>query len=137
MKNMFALLIVVSIIVACKEDKKTTNKEASAETETPKSLHNLNPSDFEKEVDGKQTEFFTLTNSNGVEITFTNFGQRLISLYVPDKEGNFDDVVLGPDNLEGFTAPGGGFFGAVIGRYGNRIGKGEFELNGTKYSLQK
>ena len=63
MKNMFALLIVVSIIVACKEDKKTTNKEASAETETPKSLHNLNPSDFEKEVDGKQTEFFTLTNS--------------------------------------------------------------------------
>ena len=138
MKKTFSILMMMSILfISCKEDKKTANKEDMIETETSKSLHKLKQSNFEKEVDGKQTKFYTLTNKNGVEVTFTNFGQRLISLYVPDKNGNFDDVVLGPDNLDGFMAPGGAFFGAVVGRYGNRIGKGEFELNGTKYSLVK
>lgn len=137
MKNILTLLMIVLMIVSCKENKKTADKEEVSQVETPKSLHNLNPSDFEKEIDGKQTKFYTLTNANGIEVTFTDFGQRLISLYVPDKDGNFDDVVLGPDNIEGFMAPGGAFFGAVVGRYGNRIGKGEFELKGTKYSLAK
>jgi len=127
-------LFLIMVLFSCKENKKSADKE---EVVAVKSLHGLNPVDFEKEIDGKQTKFYTLTNANGVEITFTNFGQRLISLYVPDKNGNFDDVVLGPDNLEGFMAPGGAFFGSVVGRYGNRIGKGEFELNETKYTLAK
>lgn len=137
MKNFISVLCMLMVLCSCKEDKKSTDNEGASPTVAAKSLHSLDPSDFEKEVDGKQTKFYTLTNANGIEITFTNFGQRLISLYVPDKNGNFEDVVLGPDNLEGFMAPGGAYFGAVIGRYGNRIGKGEFELNGTKYSLAK
>lgn len=137
MKKFISILFVAFLFYSCKEDKKTSTKDEASSTEALQSLHQLDPSDFEKEIDGKQTKFYTLGNANGVEMTFTNFGQRLISLYVPDKNGNFDDVVLGPSNLEGFMAPGGSFFGAVVGRYGNRIGKGEFELNGTKYILAK
>lgn len=137
MKKTISILIISVLLFSCKEDKKSADKEGVSDVEAPKPLHGLDPTSFEKEIDGKQTKFYTLINENGVEITFTNFGQRLISLYVPDKKGNFDDVVLGPDNLEGFMAPGGAFFGAVVGRYGNRIGKGEFELNGTKYELVK
>jgi len=138
MKKTISFFLMMSLFLfSCKENKKSTDKERVSQMETSKSLHNLKPSDFEKQVDGKQTKFYTLTNANGIEITFTNFGQRLISLYVPDKNGNFDDIVLGPDNLDGFIAPGGAFFGAVVGRYGNRIGKGEFELRGTKYTLAK
>ncbi len=137
MKNLIAVICIILALYSCKQDKKSTNKEEVSETEAVKSLHGLNPADFEMQIDGKQTKFYTLTNNNGVEVTFTNFGQRLISLYVPDKDGKFADIVLGPSNLEGFMAPGGGFFGAVVGRYGNRIGKAEFELKGTKYSLAK
>jgi len=137
MKKVIVILFAATVIFSCKEEKKTENKAESSKKEVVYNKHGLDPSNFEKEIDGKQTKFYTLTNSNGIEITFTNFGQRLISLYVPDKNGKFEDVVLGPDNLEGFMAPGGAFFGAVVGRYGNRIGKGEFELNGTKYSLVK
>ncbi|MGI9551778.1 MAG: aldose epimerase family protein [Aurantibacter sp.] len=137
MKKLISILFLTLLLFSCKEEKKTSEKKEVSEIETTNSLHNLNPSDFEKEIDGKQTKFYTLTNVNDVEITLTNFGQRLISLYVPDKNGNFEDVVLGPSNLDGFMAQGGAFFGAVVGRYGNRIGKGEFELNGVKYTLAK
>ena len=137
MKKLVSILFMALLLFSCKEDKKTRSIDEVSKSGVPESLHNLDSADFEKEVDGKPTKFHTLTNVNGVEITFTNYGQRLISLYVPDKEGNFEDVVLGPDKLEGFMAPGGAFFGAVVGRYGNRIGKGEFELNGTKYTLAK
>ncbi|MRI00635.1 galactose-1-epimerase [Kriegella sp. EG-1] len=134
MKKIVSLLIIV-LLSSCKEDKKTTKMQDSIQSKTTKILHTLNPSDFEKKIDGKMTKFYTLTNANGIEVTFTNYGQRLITLYVPDRNGNFTDVVLGPDKLEGFMEPGGAFFGATIGRYGNRIAKGQFELKGKKYSL--
>ncbi len=137
MKSFISVLCIMLVLYSCKEGKKSADKEEVPQTEATKSLHGLDPSDFEREIDGKQTKFYTLINANGVEITFTNFGQRLISLYVPDKNGEFDDVVLGPSNLDGFMTPGGAYFGSVIGRYSNRIGKGEYELNGTKYSLAK
>lgn len=137
MKKLVPVLFLCLIAFSCKEDKKNPVKNETADMEKPKSLHSLDPKDFEQEVDGKQTHFYTLTNANGVEVTFTNYGQRLISLYVPDKNGNFEDVVLGPSDLDGFMARGGGSFGATIGRYGNRIANGEFSLNGTKYTLVK
>jgi len=137
MKNIIPFLIIPLLIFSCKENRKSNGNVEDAQVKVVKKLHNLNASDFEKEIDGKQTKFYTLTNTNGIEITFTNFGQRLISLFVPDKNGEFDDVVLGPPNLEGFMAPGGSFFGSVVGRYGNRIGKGVFELNDTTYELVK
>ncbi|MBM1105640.1 galactose mutarotase [Aurantibacter crassamenti] len=135
MKKVVTILLIAVLFSSCKQNKKSTTMQDNTEATSKKSLHSLNPSDFEKDIDGVKTKFYTLTNANGLEVTFTNFGQRLISLYVPDKNGDFADVVLGPDKLEGFMAPGGAFFGATIGRYGNRIANGEFELKGTKYSL--
>ena len=89
---------------------------------------------FGKLSTGENIDLYTLRNANGVETTITNFGGIVVSLKVPDRAGKFDDVVLGFSDLESYTQPGP-YFGAVIGRYGNRIAKGRFKLNGVEYKL--
>jgi len=79
-------------------------------------------------------KLFTLSNSNGLKMTVTNYGGRIISLFVPDKNGKLGDVVLGYDSLKQYLT-GNLYFGAMIGRYGNRIANGKFSLNGKKYQL--
>jgi aldose 1-epimerase len=89
--------------------------------------------DFGK-VDGQNVDLYTLTNAHGVEAKITNYGGIVVSLRVPDRAGRFDDVVLGYDKLDDYlkSTP---YFGALVGRYGNRIGKGRFTLNGVEYKL--
>lgn len=91
---------------------------------------------FGKTGDGHEADLYTLTNRKGMEVTITNFGGIIVSLKVPDKSGKLDDVVLGYDSLEGYLV-NKAFFGALIGRYGNRIAHGTFKLNGTTYNLPK
>jgi aldose 1-epimerase len=91
---------------------------------------------FGKMPDGKAVEVYTLTNANGVEIKAITYGGIITSLRVPDRAGNMGDVVLGFDTLAGYTQnPPPPYFGAIIGRYGNRIGKAQFTLNGQTYKL--
>ena len=85
-------------------------------------------------VDGKPVELFTLRNDKGAEATITNYGGIVVTLQVPDKTGKNVDVVMGYDNVEGYVAKTP-YFGALIGRYGNRIGKGQFTLDGKTYQL--
>jgi aldose 1-epimerase len=85
-------------------------------------------------VDGQNVELYTLTNRKGAEAKITNYGATVVSLKVPDRNGKFDDIVLGFDNIDGYVQ-GTSFFGATIGRYGNRIAKGRFTLNGVEYKL--
>ncbi|MEN8139218.1 MAG: aldose epimerase family protein [Bacteroidota bacterium] len=85
-------------------------------------------------VNGKMTDLFVLKNKNGIEAYITNFGGIITSLIVPDKEGNLEDIVLGYDSIEE-TINGNPYFGAIIGRYGNRIAKGKFSINGNEYTL--
>ena len=94
----------------------------------------LNPQDFEATVDEKDVKLFVLTNSNGVEACITNYGGRIVSLMVPDREGKLTDVELGHDSIANYLADDGNF-GALIGRYGNRIGNGRFTLDGNEYTL--
>lgn len=94
----------------------------------------VNPEDFISVIEGDAVGFYTLKNANGIEITFTNYGLRLVSLHTPDKKGKFEDVVLGYASLKDFMKKRN-FFGAVIGRFGNRIGKGTFSIEDTKYDL--
>ncbi|WP_236262797.1 aldose epimerase family protein [Aggregatimonas sangjinii] len=101
----------------------------------PTTLHSLKTENFTIEIDGKQTGLYTLKNDNGVEITFTDYGQHLVALYLPDKNGNFEDVVLGFDTIDAYINGGGAYMGSVIGRYGNRIAEGKFTLDGTEYTL--
>jgi len=89
---------------------------------------------FGKTSDGTPVDIYTLTNSNGVEARITNYGGILVSLKVPDRDGKLDDVVLGYDTLDEYIEASP-YFGALIGRYGNRIAKGRFTLDGTEYTL--
>lgn len=84
--------------------------------------------------DGKQVQLFTLSNENGMEVSITNYGGIVTSVRVPDKDGNIENVVLGFDDLEQYKS-GHPFFGAIAGRYANRIANGQFELNGEVYEL--
>ena len=89
---------------------------------------------FGKMPDGKPVERFTLTNANGVELKAISYGGIITSLRVPDRDGKFDDIVLGFDQLDGYLKDHP-FFGAIIGRYGNRIGNAQFTLDGNTYKL--
>jgi aldose 1-epimerase len=94
----------------------------------------ITKADFGKTPEGIPVELYTLRNARGMEATIMTYGGIVTSLKVPDKNGKFDDVVLGYDNLDGYltTSP---YFGALIGRYGNRIARGKFSLDGQTYTL--
>jgi len=86
-------------------------------------------------IDGKQAQIFTLKNEAGLRADITNYGGRVVALYVPDRNGILADVVLGFDGIEGYLSAKEKYFGALIGRYGNRIANGHFLLNGQVYRL--
>jgi aldose 1-epimerase len=96
-------------------------------------------STFGVTADGDSVDLYTLTNENGVTMSVTNYGGIITSLRVPDREGQMEDVVLGFDSLAGYTseayASANPYFGALIGRYGNRIADGTFALDGETYTL--
>lgn len=89
---------------------------------------------FGKTTEGTEVFLYTLHNKNGMEARITNYGGIVVSLVVPDRNGKGADVVLGFDSLASYINDSP-YFGSLVGRYGNRIGKGTFELNGTKYML--
>ncbi len=104
--------------------------------EPVKTLSGLDPQNFVGEKNGKQTALYTLTNANGVEVCITNFGGRLVSVMVPDKDGKMTDVILGFDNVNDYmTVPSD--FGASIGRYANRIGGASFKIDDVVYNVDK
>jgi aldose 1-epimerase len=120
MKNTFIILAIITMFSCSQNPKQPVLIEANS---------------FGGLVDGKQVELFTLENGNGVVTQITNFGGRVVSLWVPDKDGNFEDIVTGYETLEGYLNSSEIYYGALIGRYGNRIAKGQFVLNDTVYSL--
>jgi aldose 1-epimerase len=91
---------------------------------------------FGKTEDGQPVDLYILTNKNGVEAAITNYGGTVVSLKVADRNGKFEDVVLGYDNLDGY-ATGKAYIGATVGRYANRIAHATFRLDGTTYALAK
>lgn len=103
-------------------------------TETTVTESGLSRSNFRTEVDGKKTDLYVLRNKNNMEVCVTNFGGRIVSVMVPDRDGNMRDVVLGFDSIQDYiNLPSG--FGASIGRYANRINQGRFVLDDVEYQL--
>ena len=98
-------------------------------------LGGLKKADFQKIVDGKTEDLYILTTKNGVEMSVTNYGAKIVSLHVPDRDGNMVDVVLGHNNMDEYLTSKEPYFGAVCGRVANRIAKGEFTLDGQTYRL--
>ena len=99
----------------------------------------LDPAAFDTTINNKPVKLYTLTNENGMEVCITNYGGRVVSLVVPDKDGNPTDVVLGYDNIAQYadTLNSPSDYGSSVGRYANRIGGGKFTLNGTDYQLKQ
>jgi aldose 1-epimerase len=97
---------------------------------------NMTKKPFGKTEDGQAVDLYVLTNKNGMEAAITNFGGVVVSLKVPDRERKVDDVVLGYDSLDGYLT-NKAYFGAIIGRYGNRVAHGRFTLDGVTYTLPK
>lgn len=87
-----------------------------------------------KTDDGKAVDLYTLTNSKGMTVSITTYGGIVVSVCVPDRKGDLGDVILGFDDLKGYLA-GHPYFGALVGRYGNRIAGGHFTLGGKEYTL--
>ena len=115
-RKIFAVLLLMSCIAF-----------AAAQTVTKQS--------YGKTAAGENVDLYTLRNSKGVEAKITNYGGIVVSLKVPDRNGKFDDVVLGFNDLESYLTKNDPYMGALIGRYGNRIAKGRFTLNGVEYKL--
>ena len=97
---------------------------------------NITHKQFGTTKNGEEATIYTMTNSNGMKVSVTDFGANIVSIIVPDRNGNFADVALGYDDIRGYenNKPG---FGSLIGRYANRIAGASFELNGKVYKLQK
>ncbi|WP_348812775.1 aldose epimerase family protein [Flavobacterium maritimum] len=117
----FILTIFMSVVmVSCKEsDKDILPKES-----------------FEKEFEGKQISLYNLQNKNGMVCQITNYGARVVSLLVPNKDKKRTDVVLGLESIDQYLK-NGEYLGAIVGRYGNRIANGKFNLNDQTYTLFK
>jgi aldose 1-epimerase len=112
----------------------SSNKETSMTT--PSSTPKIKSEPFGKTAAGQPVELFTLTSGKGMEVGITNYGAIVTSIRVPDRSGAVGDVALGFDTLDGYLKEHP-YFGAIVGRYGNRIAKGKFQLNGTTYTLAK
>ena len=128
-----ASLTTAAILCACNNQTQTGNEVITAS--------GLNPADFDTTyVDSlygeKKVALYTLTNKNGMEVCITNFGGRIVSIMVPDKDGNMQDVVLGFDKASDyFPENNASDFGAAIGRYANRINQGQITIDGKTIQL--
>ena len=98
-------------------------------------LSGLKRADFQKAIDGKETDLFILSNDNGAEAAITNYGGALISVMVPDKNGKLANVIQSHDTIEGVINSPEPYLSTLIGRYGNRIAEGKFKLDGVEYPL--
>lgn len=90
---------------------------------------------FQDTIEGIETDLYILKNSNDMQVAITNYGGRIVSILVPDKEHTLIDVTLGYENISSYRKANEPYFGAIIGRYGNRIAKGKFTLEGKDYGL--
>jgi aldose 1-epimerase len=120
MKNIFSVLALIMLFSCAKQ---------------PSLPVLVDEATFKSELDGKTVELFTLKNENGVVAQITNYGGRIINLWTPDKNGDFADIVVGYETLAEYLKSNEIYYGTLIGRYGNRIAKGNFTLNDSVYTL--
>lgn len=97
-------------------------------------LKDMNKERFKGRVDGKEVALYTLSNANGIEIDILNLGAKIVAIRVPDRVGKKVDILLGHDCLQDYIESEEAYFGAICGRYANRIAKGKFAIDGEEYS---
>jgi aldose 1-epimerase len=122
MKKTILFLTVITLIISACTSKKT-------------SVLLLPESNFDTTIVDQKITLYTLKNENGMTAQITNYGARIVSLWVPASDGDFKDVVWGYESIKAYLSATDIFAGPIVGRYGNRIGKGQFSLDGKAYQL--
>ena len=127
--TIFGMGTAIALLSAC----------ASPGVEPAKTVSGLDPARFDTTINEKPVKLFTLKNSNGMEVCITNYGGRVVSLVVPNKDGKPTDVVLGFDNIQQYadTLNSPSDYGSSVGRYANRIKEGKFALGDQTYQLKQ
>jgi aldose 1-epimerase len=124
----FVFLTFAIFFHSCKQKKSGNNKNEAGSMK-------LDKKKFESVIDDKLTSICFLKNKNNFQAAVTNYGARMVSFLVPDKNGKLTETVIGFDNVHDFATAGERYFGAIVGRYGNRIAGGKFTLDGKTYQL--
>src|SRR5689334_4978726 len=125
LRNAWIAALTLCVPAACHRAAVATSSQTA---------HTVTKSAFGKLPDGRAVDLFTLRNKSGIEARVMTYGGIIVSLQTPDRTGKLDDIVLGFDNLEGYLHDPP-YFGAIVGRYANRIAKGRFTLDGVTYQL--
>jgi aldose 1-epimerase len=145
--SLLATSLSSALLLAACSSPSTTSQETATATTAPVDSAATGTSaatmptsaSFGKTADGTEIQLFTLSNKNGLKASISTYGGTLTSLLVPDKEGQLSDVILGFDKVDGYLSPAfrksNPYFGALIGRYGNRIAKGKFTIDGKAYQV--
>lgn len=132
MKKYTPVLAVYLLFVSCSS---STNPQNETQSDKLQQAFRFSEKQFQKNIDGKTTGLYILKNGKNATAAFTNYGARIISLQVPDQSGKLTDVVVGFSGVNEYINSTEPYFGATIGRYGNRIARGKFTLDGREYHL--
>ena len=138
MKNNNINLVLIFIIAfyACNNISNMNKNADSAKADSSNTQSTSSTNKFQTTIDGKQTNLYVLKNGK-MQVNITNYGARIVSIMIPDKNGKLTDVAIGYDAVKPYADGGDTYFGAIVGRYGNRIAKGKFTLDGKVYTLAK
>ncbi len=128
----WACVLIATAVSAC--NNSSESKTDSSMNDTTGTAMPLSKAEFQDTVAGKTTDLFILKNKNNVQAAITNYGGRVVGLWIPDKNGKMTDVVVGFSDVDTYVNSTEPYFGATIGRYGNRIAKGKFSIEGKEYS---
>lgn len=133
-----SFLSLLFIMFSCKDEPNKQKDKEKAMTQKDefemKIEANLNAEDFDTIIDEKQVNLYWIENDS-IKAAFTNYGGRIVGLWVPDQNGEMTDVVVGMGSVKDYAEATEPYFGATIGRVGNRIAKGKFTLNGEEYTI--
>lgn len=134
-KYSMAVLTAVLLLASCKETNKNEMKEETTAASEKTVETSLETSDFETEINGKSVKLYWLKNGD-FQMAITNYGGRIVGLWTPDKNGKMTDVVIGRGSTQAYVDGPESYFGATIGRVGNRIAEGKFTVDGKAYSVK-
>jgi len=126
--NRVLFIFLLVLLVSCQQKTKKTSDVL------PDIAGLVEKEDFQGTYNEKQTDLLTIRNANGIVMQVTNYGAKIVTLFVPDRDGNMADIVFGYESIQEYL-DGNRSFGAIVGRYANRIDSGTFTLDGTRYQL--
>ncbi|MBK8952931.1 MAG: galactose mutarotase [Chitinophagaceae bacterium] len=134
-KNFLIIISAATLLIACNNSSTKKKENDFSDSTTAKTVVLLEKAKFDTVVDSRPVTLYYLKNKNNFQAAVTNYGARMVSFVLPGKDGEPMDVVVGFDNIKDYIIAAERYFGCIVGRFGNRIAKGQFTLDGKKYQL--